>query len=438
VIVSPVEAGPILAGQDNTDSSDPFVFNFDENGNGSISINGGPFTAISGTLQPDPTNAGTRALTYLLPSSQTPVGNGDVLILESPGVLSDVIRFTDASGNLTGGTADRMIYYSDVDDLATEMGALADTGFPSNVDLSAISVDETGPEGANRFTYGFPDVYNGISDRAVPEPSSAIMLVSSMFPFALAFLRGRHWFHRHVSRLLLPVVFAVAATMLAPIAHAQHGREEGPIEIEKCQTIDKPGSYKLVKNLTLTIVGSGCLLIVADFVTVDLAGFTISGPGGGVAIEAQSPAMRRGIAVRNGAISGFPLGVLLDAADGAIVEGLRIFGSTNPADIPISGAGGPAGINAGNGLVRGNAIMLFAVGVIATGVVTGNYAAGNREGMRIGAGSTVIGNTALDNLQEGLVVSCPSNVTDNTATGNGLGNLMLKGEGCNDTNNVAP
>jgi hypothetical protein len=137
-------------------------------------------------------NGGSLALTYFLPASQVPVGNGDVLIYESSDILSDVIRFTDADGNLTGATADRMIYYSDVNESAAEVASLADTGFPSNVDLSAISVDETGPEGSNGFTYGFPNVYNGASDvPGVPEPGSAMMLTSALIGFALASVRHK-------------------------------------------------------------------------------------------------------------------------------------------------------------------------------------------------------------------------------------------------------
>jgi hypothetical protein len=37
----------------------------------------------------------------------------------------------------------------------------------------------------------------------------------------------------------------------------------------------------------------------------------------------------------------------------------------------------------------------------------------------------------------GILVECPSNVTNNTAVGNGT-NLQLNGQGCNNTNNVAP
>jgi hypothetical protein len=45
---------------------------------------------------------------------------------------------------------------------------------------------------------------------------------------------------------LFSIVFDLGAIILAPrfAAQAQDFREEGPREIEKCQTIDKPGSYK--------------------------------------------------------------------------------------------------------------------------------------------------------------------------------------------------
>ena len=83
------------------------------------------------------------------------------------------------------------------------------------------------------------------------------------------------------------------------------------------------------------------------------------------------------------------------------------------------------------------------IGISATGVVTGNYVNGNQRGIGVGEGSTVIGNTVTNNSDGGLLVSCPSNVTNNTAVNNGQipfpgGNLVFNGEGCADTNNVPP
>jgi hypothetical protein len=231
------------------------------------------------------------------------------------------------------------------------------------------------------------------------------------------------------SAALFPIALALGAISLAPwpSAQAQDSRQEGPIEIEKCQTISHLGSYKLVKNLTFTGIGE-CLLITADFVTIDLGGFTISG-GTNAAFGITGPFSGRrlqGIAVRNGSISGFTRGVNLTNADGSIVEGLRVVGGNTGTDIN--------GITA-NGIVKGNTVMSYEVGIEATGTVTGNYADLNSDvGLSIQPGSTVIGNTATNGPHFGLAVVCPANLTDNTAVNNTDGNLVvLSGNGCNFT-----
>jgi hypothetical protein len=259
------------------------------------------------------------------------------------------------------------------------------------------------------------------------------------------------------SGALFPIALALGEITLAPwaSAQAQGSREEGPFEIEKCRTIDKPGSYKLVNDLTFSgTTTSGftfgtCLTITANFVTIDLAGFTITGPGLGfnstTAIAAQSSSGNlRGIAVRNGSISGVGNGVALSSAEGSIVEGLRVFGFC-----PCFDPG--TGIDA-NGIVRGNTAVGFAsipsiggVGISATGIVTGNFVDHNRiVGIEVGQGSTVIGNTATNTDAQGfdIAVTCPSNVTDNTTVNaivnpaGDVGFITLSGAGCNTTNNV--
>ena len=98
------------------------------------------------------------------------------------------------------------------------------------------------------------------------------------------------------------------------------------------------------------------------------------------------------------------------------------------------------------GIVKGNTATetFLGTGIFATGVVTGNYVSESRfSGIVVGQGSTVIGNPVTGSRGVGLDVSCPSNVTDNTAINNGIElpghpNITLRGEGCNNTNNVAP
>ena len=226
---------------------------------------------------------------------------------------------------------------------------------------------------------------------------------------------------------LFPISLALGAMMLAPGAGARE-----PTQLKKCQTISQPGSYELADNLVAT---GDCLVITADFVTIDLAGFTITGnfnniaPGTAI-LAAPSSGHLQGIAARNGSISSFHVGVDLSSADGSIVEGLRVSGSFGFAHSGV-------GIRA-SGIVKGNIVTFVnGTGIVATGVVTGNYVAENSIGIEVGQGSTVIGNTVLHNLNTGIIVNCPSNVTDNTAVNNGS-NLALDGTGCNNTNNVAP
>jgi hypothetical protein len=176
------------------------------------------------------------------------------------------------------------------------------------------------------------------------------------------------------SAALFPI--ALAAIILAPAAGARE-----PTPLRKCQTISQPGSYELADNLTST---GSCLVIAADFVTVDLAGFSISGvPAIGAVgiLTAPSSGELRGIAVRNGSISGFDIAVDLHSAFGSFVEGLRVFAF-----------GSPGGITA-NGIVKDNIVSgIRGTGISATGIVTGNIASGNEEGIQVGQGSTVIGN----------------------------------------------
>jgi hypothetical protein len=227
---------------------------------------------------------------------------------------------------------------------------------------------------------------------------------------------------------LFPIVFALGAIIFAPDGGAQaRDSREGPIKITQCQTIIHPGSYELADNLPPTGPSENCLVITASYVSIDLAGFTISGPGDGTTgILAQG--QLHGIAVRNGSISNFANGVDLSSADGSIVEGLRV------NIIGLSSTGISA-----NGIIKNNTVSGSRFyGITATGIVTGNYAFSNRiANIEVGPGSTVIGNTTTSSEVYGILVGCPSNVADNTATGSSQ-NLVLQGDGCNNTNNVAP
>ena len=87
-------------------------------------------------------------------------------------VISDILRFTNSLGQIDGGSADRMIFYSDKGE-----DVPADTGFPERQYWSqnVSFFTETGFEGGVQLLdldYGFPkdNRYLGISD--TPEPSA--------------------------------------------------------------------------------------------------------------------------------------------------------------------------------------------------------------------------------------------------------------------------
>ena len=194
---------------------------------------------------------------------------------------------------------------------------------------------------------------------------------------------------RRLSLLLL--LFALAPG----IARAQ-------TRIGGCTTISAPGPYVLTKNITastsdLTVVGPGnnpysaCIVIAADFVTLDLAGYTITGPGAvGFApnyaiTNFTVDVARQGIEVRSGTVTNFSGAGIWLIGSGHTVEHVRAIR------------------NVGSGMI------------LQGGTVTGNR---------------VVGNTANGNSGGGISVACPAVVLENVATGNSGGDIVSSGSGC--------
>ena len=235
------------------------------------------------------------------------------------------------------------------------------------------------------------------------------------------------------STALFTFALALGAAIHTPGADAQ-----APAPITACGTINEPGSYMVATNLT---AAGDCLVVTADFVTIDLAGFVITGNGTGSGIRGGP----RSTAVRNGTIVGFAIGVNMGEG---IVEGVRALANTREgirtAVAIVRGnfaeRNGGLGILAA-GIVSGNEVFANGgQGIFAGGAstVSGNNAVANGAGISAGAGSIVSGNTAVGNDGTGIRVGCPSNVIGNTATTNVGGNLVLGGEGCNNIDNLAP
>ena len=260
---------------------------------------------------------------------------------------------------------------------------------------------------------------------------------------------------------LFTVALALGAAFRAPEADA-----DGPRQIKECRPIDAPGSYALVRNLTAR---GDCLIIAADFVTLDLNGWTITGDGTGdpgrpsfrprarvppVPRGSRGAASESGRAQRDGRrvrARDIPAGTWCHSRGGAGPQqhlrrdrGLATLGAIVRGNTASNNFGN--GIAAG-GIVSGNtALSNDRHGIIASGIISGNFAEGNGSagncperggcaGIIALSGSTVSGNTAFRNPAVGITVECPSNVIGNTATFNGE-NLVLDGEGCNSFQNL--
>lgn len=87
-------------------------------------------------------------------------------------------------------------------------------------------------------------------------------------------------------------------------------------------TINTPGSYRLSSNLTVPASVNG-IVFATDGVTLDLNGFTISGPAGQFGITDDSVARSR-IAIRNGNVNGFSNSVRMLASNHVVVEGMML------------------------------------------------------------------------------------------------------------------
>jgi hypothetical protein len=163
--------------------------------------------------------------------------------------------------------------------------------------------------------------------------------------------------------------------------------------------ITQSGSYQLTGNLVVPANTDG-IDILANNVTLDLNGFTISGQvtctGAGPSLACTGPvsgpphgilsSVASNITVRNGSVVGFFDGVELNG-QGGLVEEIHASGNSN------------TGILIGSGVARRNTANLNLVGIVAfSSTVTENVANFNSEfGLSISAGGVYGSNTFQGN-----------------------------------------
>jgi len=193
-----------------------------------------------------------------------------------------------------------------------------------------------------------------------------------------------------------------------------------PPFVMNCQTISQPGSYVLTRNLS---ANGDCIVIASDFVTLDLAGFVITGsaagPGAGIRESAGVPFPGyRGVVIRNGNVTKFSDGISFFNSVGVTVENVNASFNTNNGMLLGQRAtvrASRADENGGNGIEVG-------IGSSLTGNTVGRN---TRTGIVADEGAIVVNNEARNNQMDGISMDCPGAAVANTA-GNNLGTNLTQ------------
>ncbi len=195
-------------------------------------------------------------------------------------------------------------------------------------------------------------------------------------------------------------------------------------------TISSSGSYVLTANLTLAATDTSGITISAPDVTLDLNGYSLTGPGpaaGTSGVGIATTVFLYNIAVSNGTVRDFRgRGVHLSGANHQV---WRIRAYNN----------GGNGIDIGtNGTISDNAVRDNGGDGIYTGygtVIRNNSVRGNGgDGITAGR-SVVIGNACYANTRDGIR-AVNSLVAENACLDNTAANLNLTT--CTSANNHAP
>ena len=131
-----------LAASANTLRAVPSLptFSFHENGQGKLELPplfGGVVIPLSGVLMSDPGPGGlSSALAFTAHPLVAPFPEGDVVLLDAGGHVSDILRF-DTETNPGPGSPQLIFFYSN-----DHAGLLADTGLPSSMFSNTVIIQE--------------------------------------------------------------------------------------------------------------------------------------------------------------------------------------------------------------------------------------------------------------------------------------------------------
>src|SRR6476646_8466315 len=122
------------------------TFSFHENGRGKLELPplfGGGVIPLHGTLMSDPGPGGLMsALAFTAHPQRAPFPEGDVVLMDANGDVSDILRFDTANPD----GAQLIFFYSN-----DHGGLLADTGLPSLMHPNTVTIQEN-PSGPTIYT----------------------------------------------------------------------------------------------------------------------------------------------------------------------------------------------------------------------------------------------------------------------------------------------
>lgn len=220
------------------------------------------------------------------------------------------------------------------------------------------------------------------------------------------------------------------------------GALAAPRTLQSCQTLSEPGSYVVGRNLSAT---GDCFVIDADYVTVDLDGFVVSGNGSGSGFVERFATGRRGTTIRNGVVTGFANGVLMGNSSSLAIERVRFENNSDDAvragdavtvrDCQAVRNGGGLALGQ-RALVTGNIVNESALGPgISVGLgsnVIGNAVGRSHSGILVAEGGLVTNNVSRNNATYGVLMDCPGTAVSNTLSNNLTANLAQPGVGACD------
>jgi TolB protein len=190
------------------------------------------------------------------------------------------------------------------------------------------------------------------------------------------------------------------------------------------------GTLVITSDTTLTKDHFGSIVIDADDVTLDCAGFRVVGPSSDPTVqEGIVVAHRSGVTIRNCVVQGFPRGILLDSSTATTVVGNRLEGNSDYGIFLFDADG--------NTLVRntatGNAGSGFGGSDFDRNVFEHNRATANGGSgfdMTRSSHNTFEGNVVMANAGHGFKIfdDTDRNVfSRNRANGNGMTGFLMYG-----------